>query len=191
MLYRATGLCRRGAAPMVRVWLAACSPLDRGGLSHAAGAEGRRREVEDNAAARAETPSRRMRARIGRSRFVLARRFVGCRSRRTVHGAEKRTLPLHPIWKRSWTGASARSPARKRRGCGRRSTAQRIEAETSRDRLIEIAAARARRGGRSTEVALDRDGRRLFTERRLKRSRLPDVAGSTRKRGPLARKRQG
>lgn len=90
------GLRRRGAAPTVEAWLAAC-PLSEGrGLSHAAGAERRRREAEDAQQQRAETPSCRLRARMDGSRSRSRVVVQGCRSRRTVLDAEKRPPLLSP-----------------------------------------------------------------------------------------------
>jgi len=89
-------------------------PRDEEGLSHAADAEGRTREAEDNAAARAETPPRRARARTGRSRVRSRVVSQSCRSRRTVLDAERRTLPLHPIWAAFVDGRLNTWPARER-----------------------------------------------------------------------------
>lgn len=117
MLHAAAGLCRRDAAPKVRVWLAACSSLDGEGLSHAAGAEGRRREAEDNAAARAETPSRRSgrgldaRGWCSRVVFVVAEVDGRCSAQRS---ARSTSPDLESVRRRAPQRVTSRESARSR-----------------------------------------------------------------------------
>lgn len=93
-------------------------PLTAGGLSHAAGAEGRTREAEDTRTARAETPSRRTRARTGRSRFVLARRFVRLQKSLDSAGRREADAPTSPDLEASGDGRPSTWLARKRGAAG-------------------------------------------------------------------------
>lgn len=86
-------------------WLAACFPLEGGGLSQAARLDRGGREAEANVTGKGGNARRPARARIGRSRSCsrvgsdvaeVVRRCSAQRSERS---------PLHPIWKRSGTGA--------------------------------------------------------------------------------------
>jgi hypothetical protein len=82
------------------------APLEREGLSHA----GRSRKTANGKRGLTQRRGRkRPPVEAGEDRtleVVLARFFSSrCRSRELVFGAEKRTLPFHPIWKRSGTGA--------------------------------------------------------------------------------------
>jgi len=93
-------------------WLAACLSSKEGGLSHAARFEQERagiggQRIGTGSRQRAPPPAR---ARIGRSRSCSRVVEVSCRSRRTVYGAEKRTLSISPDLEAFRDGRLARGP---------------------------------------------------------------------------------
>jgi len=167
------GLRRRGAAPTVRAWLAACSPLERGGLSHAAGAErreagsgGRAAAQGGNALAPAAGEDRRLEFALARRSSKVAEVDGPCSAQRSGHLSITR-----------WGSGRGRAPPH----AAHRAKAQAPRAKEARldgsKRKPHVTAHRDRRSprqarGPSREVAPDRSRQASLHGTPARRSRL-------------------